>query len=37
MFRKTVLMSLALLMTAACSPLSARPLVDVSVVDRDTG
>ena len=25
MFRKTVLMSLALLMTAACSPLSARP------------
>ncbi len=37
MFRKTLLMSLALLMTGACSPLSARPLVDVSVVDRDTG
>jgi len=37
MFRKTILMSLALLMTGACSPLSARPLVDVSVVDRDTG
>ena len=37
MFRKTVLMSLALLLTGACSPLSARPLVDVSVVDRDTG
>lgn len=37
MFHKTILMSLALLMTGACSPLSARPLVDVSVVDRDTG
>ena len=37
MFRKTLLMSLAMLMTGACSPLSARPLVDVSVVDRDTG
>jgi hypothetical protein len=37
MFHKTILMSLALLITGACSPLSARPLVDVSVVDRDTG
>ena len=37
MFRKTVLISLALLMTSACSLLSARPLVEVSVVDRDTG
>ncbi len=37
MFRKTLLMSLAMLMTSACSPLSARSLVDVSVVDRDTG
>lgn len=37
MFRKTFLISLALLMAGACSPLSARPLVDVSVVDRDTG
>lgn len=37
MFRKTFLISLAMLMTGACSPLSARPLVDVSVVDRDTG
>ena len=37
MFRKTLLISLAMLMTGACSPLSARPLVDVSVVDRDTG
>jgi hypothetical protein len=37
MFRKTLLISLALLLTSACSLLSARPLVDVSVVDRDTG
>ena len=37
LLRKTLLMSLAMLMTGACSPLSARPLVDVSVVDRDTG
>jgi len=37
MFRKILLLSLALLLTNACSPLSARPLVDVSVVDRDTG
>ena len=37
MFRKTVLISLALLLTSACSLLSARPLVEVSVVDRDSG
>jgi hypothetical protein len=37
MFRKILLLSLALLLTNACSPLSARPLVEVSVVDRDTG
>ena len=37
MFRKILLMSLAVLMASACSPSSARPLVDVSVVDRDTG
>lgn len=37
MFRKTILMSLALLLTGACTPLSARSLVEVSVVDRDTG
>ena len=37
MFRKTLLIPLALLLAAACSPVSARPLVDVSVVDRDTG
>ena len=37
MFRKTLLISLAMLMASACTPLSATPLVDVSVVDRDTG
>jgi len=37
MFRKTLLISLATLMASACTPLSATPLVDVSVVDRDTG
>lgn len=37
MFRKITLFSLALLMTTACSPLSARPLIEVSVIDRDTG
>ena len=37
MFRKTLLMTLALLTASACTPASARPLVEVSVVDRDTG
>lgn len=37
MFRKTVLISLALLMTGACALVSATPLVEVSIVDRDTG
>ena len=37
MFRKMLLIFLATLMTSACGPLSARPLVDVTVVDRDTG
>ncbi len=37
MFHKIALFSLALLMTSACSPVSARQLVDVAVVDRDTG
>lgn len=37
MFRTTLLIVLATLMTSACDPLSARPLVDVTVVDRDTG
>ncbi|HEY5970657.1 MAG TPA: hypothetical protein VIT22_01575 [Pseudoxanthomonas sp.] len=37
MFRKSILLALAALMTSACAPLSARPLVEVSVVDRDTG
>ncbi len=36
MFRKSILLALAALMTSACAPLSARPLVEVSVVDRDT-
>ena len=37
MFRKSMLLALTVLMVNACSPLSARPLVDVSVVDRDSG
>ncbi|NDK38406.1 hypothetical protein DT603_06060 [Pseudoxanthomonas gei] len=37
MFQKIVLIAMTLLMTAACSPVAARALVDVSVVDRDTG
>ena len=37
MFRKSMLLALVALITSACSPLSASPLVDVSVVDRDTG
>jgi hypothetical protein len=34
---RTLLMFLAALMAAACTPLEARTLVDVSVVDRDNG
>lgn len=37
MFRKSMLLALAVLMANACNPLSARPLVEVSVVDRDSG
>jgi hypothetical protein len=37
MFRPTALLLSALLATSACSPLSAQPLVDVDVIDRDTG
>ncbi len=37
MFRKSMLLLLAALMVNACAPLSARPLVEVSVVDRDSG
>ena len=37
MFRKTLLIALAALASTACTTLAARPLVDVSVVDRDSG
>ena len=37
MFRKSMLLALTMLIATACSPLSARPLVDISVVDRDSG
>jgi hypothetical protein len=37
MFRPTALLLSALLATSACSSLSAQPLVDIDVIDRDTG
>lgn len=37
MFRIALLLLLALVTATACAPLSARPLVQVDVVDRDTG
>ena len=37
MFRKTLLIALAALASSACTPLAARPLVEVSVIDRDSG
>ena len=37
MFRPTVLLLSALIATSACSSLSAQPLVDIDVIDRDTG
>lgn len=37
MLRKLLLLSAALLSTSACLPAFARPIVDVDVVDRDTG
>ena len=37
MLRSLVLLAGALIAATACSPLSARPLVDVAVVDRDSG
>ncbi len=37
MIRKLILTCAALLAATACTPLSARPLVDVAVVDRDSG
>jgi hypothetical protein len=37
MFRPTALLLSALLATSACTSLSAQPLVDIDVIDRDTG
>ena len=37
MFRKMLLITLAALVSSACTTATARPLVDVSVVDRDSG
>ena len=37
MLRPTVLLLAALASVSACAPLSAQPLVDVDIVDRDTG
>ena len=37
MFRPTALLLSALLATSACNSLSAQPLVDIDVIDRDTG
>ncbi|MCA1714920.1 MAG: hypothetical protein LC715_07385, partial [Gammaproteobacteria bacterium] len=36
-FRKSLLLSVGLLSASACASLSARSLVDVDLVDRDTG
>ncbi|GAA4786022.1 hypothetical protein [Lysobacter hankyongensis] len=37
MLRPTALLLAALVSATACAPLSAQPLVDVDIVDRDTG
>lgn len=37
MFRKMLLIALAALASSACTPTAARPLVDVAVIDRDSG
>lgn len=37
MLRPTILLLSALVAATACTPLSAQPLVDVDVIDRDTG
>jgi len=37
MFRNPALLCAALFAATACTPLSARPLVDIDLVDRDTG
>jgi hypothetical protein len=37
MFRPTALLLSALIATSACSSISAQPLVDIDVIDRDSG
>ena len=37
MFRKMLLIVLAALTSSACTPAAARPLVELSVIDRDSG
>lgn len=37
MLRNLLILTAALLTASACGPLSARPLVDLSVIDRDSG
>lgn len=37
MIRKLLLLTVALFAASACAPLSARPLVDITVIDRDDG
>ena len=37
MIRPIALLAAAIAISAACAPISARPLVDIDVVDRDTG
>ena len=37
MFHKMLLIALAALASSACTPAAARPLVDVAVIDRDSG
>ena len=37
MLRNLLILTTALLTASACGPLSARPLVDLSVIDRDSG
>lgn len=37
MIRSIALLAAAIATSAACAPISARPLVDIDVVDRDTG
>ena len=37
MFRKMLLIALTALASSACTPAAARPLVDISVIDHDSG